>query len=58
MKKLRLDIYSGYRGDKTHTEKDVLEQYDEETDQEFLERIVGQILANIEQLTFERDDDE
>jgi hypothetical protein len=55
VKKLRVDLYSGYRGDKSATEKDTFEQFEEESDEEFQERIVGQLIVNIEQLTFERD---
>ncbi len=46
---LRFDLYSGYAGDKTHTEKDVLIQLKDEPVEDLVTRLVDTILSNVQQ---------
>jgi len=58
MKKLRFDLYSGYVSDKTHTEKDVFIQDDDETNEELIERIIERIFENVDQFINDDGDDD
>lgn len=58
MKKLRIDLYSGYAGDRTHTEKDVFVQDDDETPQDLIERVVERLIGNIDQFVNDDEEDE
>lgn len=53
MKKLRVDLYCGYNGDRSFTEHDCFRQYENETLEELIDRVTTVLFENIEQLTFE-----
>ena len=56
MKKLRIDVYSGFHGDKTYTETDRWIQEPNETIEELAERIKQRIIENAEQFLEDEDD--
>lgn len=58
MRKLRIDLYSGYRDDKSFTEHDTFCQLDKEPIEDFVARITEALFENVEQLTYEDESNE
>jgi hypothetical protein len=58
MKKLRFELYSGFEGDRTYSEKDVWYQAEGDTIEEIAEFIKLRVIENGETLLSEEGDDE